>query len=109
MTEFDLEQGVGPRKIKYASCRCGNADTIPAEVRRASELWSADPESGDICVPQAKFSTSYPSAHTHRLLASTWTFNIWQINLLYTRQIISLARSEEHTSELQSLAYLVCR
>lgn len=55
MTEFDLEQGVGPRKIKYASCRCGNADTIPAEVRRASELWSADPESGDICVAQAKF------------------------------------------------------
>src|SRR5205823_13776754 len=46
-------------------------------------------------------------------LEATWVFHIPEqqlpVNPPPAAQPSSLARSEEHTSELQSLAYLVCR
>src|SRR5229473_7636006 len=38
---------------------------------------------------------------------SPWTSTNWRWSVITT--FMSTARSEEHTSELQSLAYLVCR
>src|SRR5205823_9267881 len=36
-----------------------------------------------------------------------WAWRSWRVRTI--RRVISRVRSEEHTSELQSLAYLVCR
>src|SRR2546425_9258770 len=49
---------------------------------------------------------AYPSASPHRSNAPRWSRNI---NRSTHRLRLSASRSEEHTSELQSLAYLVCR
>src|SRR5687767_15555077 len=41
---------------------------------------------------------------------STWSPTAWpQWSLIVLKSSTSIMRSEEHTSELQSLAYLVCR
>src|SRR3712207_7493385 len=41
-------------------------------------------------------------------LGALWS-SLWMISLAVTPYLISQARSEEHTSELQSRQYLVCR
>src|SRR2546425_2483274 len=53
-----------------------------------------------------------PDNERQRSAAQTWPFYCMQIeSYVWTAQIgtWSTMRSEEHTSELQSLAYLVCR
>src|SRR5687767_15283673 len=72
-----------------------------------------------LCVPTWKLSKGYPRniicrTRPRHIIASHYD-NFFQVNSRPT-EVVPLAdmdgflhRSEEHTSELQSLAYLVCR
>src|SRR2546425_7827549 len=49
-------------------------------------------------------------AHVHELVGEKTTVLVWKLRLQLDRSGRGIdLRSEEHTSELQSLAYLVCR
>src|SRR5205823_13568479 len=50
----------------------------------------------------------FHSIRFFRFLPQKWTGKNWKIRI-YKDTIELIKRSEEHTSELQSLAYLVCR
>src|SRR6266545_132389 len=64
--------------------------------RIADALWEPDPEQGRALFRKAWDSADVADQESARLVAEE-------------RQIPDRQRSEEHTSELQSLAYLVCR
>src|SRR5687767_15981962 len=51
-----------------------------------------------------------PSVRTAKAsTADAWASRRWAVQPEWVSGATSLTRSEEHTSELQSLAYLVCR
>src|SRR5574341_2358668 len=81
----------------------GPDDTVAAGARRVHGV------SGHVLVP------GYVEAHTHIALAAPWEFASALLvhgttsAFVDALPLMSLARSEEHTSELQSPTNLVCR
>src|SRR5687767_15646824 len=71
--------------------------------RSVDGVYSADPKKD----PSAKLyrEITYEQVHRDQLRVMDLT----AITLCMERKIPLVVRSEEHTSELQSLAYLVCR
>src|SRR5205823_14155678 len=60
----------------------------------------------------ASFQKSWPRDSPSGASASVWSSPRFRFALISSREyraIVDFLRSEEHTSELQSLAYLVCR
>src|SRR3712207_8162309 len=58
---------------------------------------------------QAISSPSYPQLAASRATSSKGRSAHWPVNSVIGRRIDGSLRSEEHTSELQSRQYLVCR
>src|SRR5258707_15121128 len=104
--EEGLAFPLGKARTNRANCGCVRVVekwmlAIPEEVKRCAKLRSpaADPNgtpSSKICVPDAPSNTPLPPLSSSALRSSF-------------HAVSNCCRSEEHTSELQSRQYLVCR
>src|SRR2546425_3002884 len=95
-----------PRPVSRSSFALSCTFTSPNGI--SGDAQASPPSSAFTCrarnVPAGTVTDSQPTtwAMLQRAAHSA-------ANLLYPTRSASMARSEEHTSELQSLAYLVCR
>src|ERR1035438_89669 len=99
------------KRLRLKDTRAGGCTGVPIDVRT---------ECPDGCeavlVTQVMARTSCPDPRTLRIFGSC-TMSLRRTGCLrrqqgaraYWRQCLMLWRSEEHTSELQSLRHLVCR
>src|SRR3989441_8665143 len=80
-------------------------DTATTEIYTLS-LHDALPICGSTCAPATR---SWARCVRRKRESATWRCSRSRPSTARSRRRRSTGRSEEHTSELQSLAYLVCR
>src|SRR5205823_12640523 len=100
------------RSTHYALPNSSDADSVPCRLTTHKHFFF-------LMLPRPPRSTLFPyttlfrseitSARTQRRHGVTKMFRLTVFSFALSTAGAASARSEEHTSELQSLAYLVCR